>query len=173
MNTVITTAPTRFGYQEPRPFTQAEVRFRLALADYASAQLLSQLESRTENDPGSNQYNGLNVRLSNGCIFLEAILTHANEWGGFGFAFARFYPVNEQCYHFSVRRPEDWVRAERYNLSSASADFAEYMLSPPAVNWVRIAQAETFEQCIDLLKQHLVSELKSREVPALNGSLSR
>ena len=173
MNTVITASPTRFGYREPKPFSQAEVRFRLALADYASAQLLSTLQSRTENDPDANQYNGLNIRLSHGCIFLEAILTHANEWGGFGFAFARFYPVNEQCYHFSVRRPEDWGTAEHYNLSSASADFAEYMLSPPAVNWVRITQAETFEHCIDLLKQYLASELKSREAPSLNGSLGR
>src|ERR1041384_5882706 len=74
MQTLATTPQTQFAYQKAKPLSDAEFKFRIALADYASVRLLPILQRRTVADRGANQYNGINVRLAHSTVYLEAIL---------------------------------------------------------------------------------------------------
>src|SRR4051812_45247620 len=112
-----------FSYRKVKPFSQAEFKFKAGLAECANRKLLSKLQLRTEDNSGSNQYTGINVRLAHNSIFLEAIMTNDVEWGGFGFDFARLVPVKGGLYNVSVRRLEDWVKAEQASVASASSYF--------------------------------------------------
>ncbi len=158
MQTFSSIPHTRFAYQKTKPFSNAECKFRFALADYAAARLLAKLQNRTAGDPAANQYTGISTRLAEGTVYLQAILTHDSEWGGFCFDFARLYPVEAGGYNFSVRRPEDWIRAEQCTIASASAYFMATALAPRASDWVRIARGKSFEECIEELYQHLPPE---------------
>jgi hypothetical protein len=144
-----------YAYRRTRPFSNAEFKFKLALADYASETLLPRLRSRTSRAPDANQYTGISIRVADDIVYLEAVLTNATEWGGFGFDFARLIPVKGGLYNLSVRRGEDWTRAEQSTVAAASNYFINTAISPRAADWLQITRGKTFEQCID----HLLREL--------------
>src|ERR1043165_5613037 len=102
MTTALQTARSSYAYRRTKPFSNAEFKFKLALADYTSEALLPRLQSRTAGAPQANQYTGINIRLADDIVYLEAILTNATEWGGFGFDFARLIPVQGGAYNVSV-----------------------------------------------------------------------
>jgi hypothetical protein len=127
----------------------------LALADFASAALLPRLQSRTAGASEANQYTGINVRVADEVVYLEAILTNSTEWGGFGFDFARLVPVKGGLYNLSLRRAEDWQRAEQSTVAAASNYFINTAISPRAGDWLQITRGKTFQQCIDYLLREL------------------
>jgi len=147
-----TVGTVSFTYRKVRPFSQAEFKFKSALGQYASERLLSKLKARAQRNGSSNQYTGINARVSD-AIYLEAILTNETEWGGFGFDFARLVPVNSGLYNLSIRRLEDWTRAERDTVAAASEYFMSTAICPRASDWIQIARKRTFEECIDVLKK--------------------
>jgi hypothetical protein len=173
MPTLTTTPQSQFAYQKPQPFSNAELEFRIALADYATARLLPILQRRTVADRAANQYTGINVRLAHHALYLEAILTHDSEWGGFGFDFARLYPVKDGRYNLSLRPLEDWMRAEQCTISSAATYFTGTGVAPPITNWVSIAASRTFEECIELVRLHLPPEHPWEEEPTAAGQSFR
>ena len=146
------TATKSFAYRKVRPFSQAEFKFKNGLAEYATRVLLTKLQRRTEDHFGSNQYTGINVRLADGSVYLEAILTNDVEWGGFGFDFARLIPVKADLYNLAIRRLEDWVKAEQATVASASSYFTATAMSPRATDWIQIARRKTFEECVEFLE---------------------
>ena len=92
------------------------------------------------------------MRLADGGVYLEAILTNDVEWGGFGFDFARLIPVKADLYNLAIRRLEDWVKAEQATVASASSYFTATAMSPRATDWIQIARRKTFEECIEFLE---------------------
>ncbi len=144
-----------FVYRKSKPFSAAELRFRMRLAAYATKTLLARLQARTAGDPGANQYTGLNVRVADHTVFIEAILTNTSEYGGLGFEFARLEPVRGGKYNLSLRQADDWERAERGTIASAGAYFMNSVLSPRASDWEKAARQQTFEECVDLIRGFL------------------
>jgi hypothetical protein len=151
MTTALQTARSTYSYRRTKPFSNAEFKFKITLADFASEALLPKLRSRTSKTVEANQYTGINVRVADDIVYLEAILTNATEWGGFGFDFARLIPVKGGTYNVSVRRREDWNRAEHNTVASASNYFLVTAMSPRASDWIQLARARTFEECIEIL----------------------
>jgi hypothetical protein len=151
MTTALQTARSTYSYRRTQPFSNAEFKFKIALADFASEALLPKLRTRTSRMMEANQYTGINVRVADDIVYLEAILTNATEWGGFGFDFARLIPLKGGTYNLSLRRSEDWNRAEHSTVASASNYFLVTAMSPRASNWIQLARARTFEECIGIL----------------------
>jgi hypothetical protein len=152
MTTLSAAPPASFAYKKLRPFSKAEFRFKATLNDYASKRLLPRLQARNMFCAGRNRYTGIHVRLANG-IYLEAVLTNDSEWGGFTFDFARLLPANGGLYNLSIRRSEDWQRAESDSIASASRYFANAAVSPRASDWIPLARGGTFEECVRLLAE--------------------
>lgn len=146
-----TTVTKSFAYRKVRPFSQAEFKFKHGLAEYANRALLTKLQRRTEDHFGSNEYTGINVRLSDGSVYLEAILTNDVEWGGFGFDFARLIPLKGDFYNLAIRRLEDWAKAEQATVASASSYFTATAMSPRATDWIQIARRKSFQECVEIL----------------------
>jgi len=155
MTTTLQTARPSHAYRRTRPFSNAEYKFKVALADYASEALLPSLRSRTSRAADANQYSGISVRIADDVVYLEAILTNATEWGGFGFDFARFIPVKGGLYNLSLRRGEDWRRAEQSTVAAASNYFINTAISPRAADWIQITRGKAFEECIRCLVRNL------------------
>jgi hypothetical protein len=151
MTTTTQTTSNLFAYRRAEPFTNAEFKFRTALADYVTERLLPKLQARTAGEADANQYTGINVRLADGNLYLEAILTNSIEWGGLGFDFACLYPVKGGLYNLSVRRMDDWAKAERGTVASASVYLKGTAEAVRATDWTKIACGKSFEDCIDLL----------------------
>jgi hypothetical protein len=151
MTTALQPARSTFSYRRTKPFSNAEFKFKTTLADFASEALLPKLRARTSKMMEANQYSGVNVRVAGDIVYLEAILTNATEWGGFGFDFARLLPVKGGTYNVSVRRCEDWERAEHSTVACASNYFLVTAMSPRASDWIQLASARTFEECIAIL----------------------
>jgi hypothetical protein len=141
-----------FTFRTVRPFSQAEFKFKTALGQYASERLLPRLKKRAGRNGGMNHYTGINARISD-AIYLEAIMTNQTEWGGFGFDFARLVPANSGLYNLSIRRLEDWTRAERETVAAASEYFISTAICPRASDWIQIARGKTFEECVDVLSE--------------------
>lgn len=154
MTTTLQTARSSFAYRRTKPFSNAEFRFKITLGDFASEALLPKLQARTANALEANQYAGVNIRVADDIVYLEAILTNAAEWGGFGFDFARLVPVKGGSYNLSLRRRDDWDRAERGTVASASNYFMGTAMSPRASDWIQIARGKSFEQCVHMLMRH-------------------
>jgi len=154
MTATLQTRPS-YAYRRTRPFSNAEFKFKVALADYASEALLPRLRSRTSRAADANQYTGISIRVADDVVYLEAILTNATEWGGFGFDFARFIPVKGGLYNLSLRREEDWIRAEQSTVAAASNYFINTAISPRATDWIQITRSKTFEECIGYLLRNL------------------
>jgi hypothetical protein len=155
MTAALQTARPTYAFRRTRPFSNAEYKFKVALADYAAEALLPRLRSRTSRASDANQYTGISVRVADDVVYLEAILTNATEWGGFGFDFARFIPVKGGLYNLSVRRGEDWQRAEQSTVAAASNYFINTAISPRAVDWIQITRGKSFEDCIHSLMHNL------------------
>lgn len=151
MTTALQTARPTYSYRRTKPFSNAEFKFKVTLADFASEALLPKLQTRTSTIIEANQYTGINVRVADDIVYLEAILTNATEWGGFGFDFARLIPVKGGIYNLSLRRREDWERAELSTVASASNHFLVTAMSPRTSDWVPLARGRTFEECIAIL----------------------
>jgi len=130
MTAALQTPRPSYAYRRTRPFSNAEYKFKVALSDYSSQALLPKLRSRTSRAADANQYTGISVRVADDVVYLEAILTNATEWGGFGFDFARFIPVKGGLYNLSLRRGEDWKRAEESTVAAASNYFINTAISP-------------------------------------------
>jgi len=160
MTAALQTARPTYAYRRTRPFSNAEYKFKVALADYATQTLLPKLRSRTSRAPDVNQYTGISVRVADDVVYLEAIITNATEWGGFGFDFARFIPVKGGLYNLSLRRGEDWKRAEQSTVAAASNYFINTAISPRAVDWIQITRGKTFEECVDCLMRNLDFEIR-------------
>jgi hypothetical protein len=141
-----------FTYRKVRPFSQAEFKFKSALGQYASERLLAKLKARAGRAGCRNQYTGINARVLD-AIYLEAIMTNETEWGGFGFDFARLVPANSGLYNLSLRRLDDWTRAEQETVAVASEYFISTAICPRASDWIQIARGKTFEECVDLLRE--------------------
>ena len=124
--------------------------FKSALGHYASERLLPKLKARAKRTGSTNRYTGVNVRISD-AVYLEAILTNEIEWGGFGFDFARLVPANSGLYNLSLRRVEDWARAEQNTVAAASEYFIGTAICPRALDWIPIARGKTFQECVELL----------------------
>lgn len=155
MTTALHPAHSTFAYRRTRPFSNAEFKFKVTLADFASAALLPKLQSRTGRETDANQYTGINVRVADDVVYLEAILTNSTEWGGFGFDFARLVPVKGGLYNLSLRRAEDWHRAEQTTVAAASNYFINTAINPRASDWIHITRGKTFEQCVEYLIREL------------------
>jgi hypothetical protein len=155
MTAALQTVRPTYAFRRTRPFSNAEYKFKVALADYASEALLPRLRSRTSKAPDANQYTGISIRVADDVVYLEAILTNATEWGGFGFDFARLIPVKGGLYNLSVRRGEDWKRAEQSTVAAASNYFINTAISPRAVDWIQITRGKSFEECIHSLMRNL------------------
>jgi hypothetical protein len=155
MTAALQAARPTYAYRRTRPFSNAEYKFKVALADYATQALLPKLRSRTSRAPDANQYTGISVRVADDVVYLEAIITNATEWGGFGFDFARFIPVKGGLYNLSLRRGEDWRRAEESTVAAASNYFINTAISPRAVDWIQITRGKTFEECVECLMRNL------------------
>ena len=156
-STSTTTAPS-FVYRKTKPFTRAELKFKTALADYAGKPLLSKLQQRNCVAPAYNRYTGVNARVTDQAVYLEAILVNDIEWGGFSFDFARLIPTNGALYNVSVRREEDWVTAEQSIIASAANYFVNSSICPRASDWILLARGKTFEQCVKIIEGHIVIE---------------
>ena len=150
MTSVTLTASTSFNYKKVRPFSAAEFKFKSNLAHFASERLLPKLRARNSRDLDRNRYTGISVRLAN-AIYLEAVLINETAWGGFGFDFARLLPANDKLYNLSLRRLEDWEKAECDPVALASEYFMGRAFCPRATDWIQIARGRTFEECIDVL----------------------
>ncbi len=155
MLTLTTPPRPSFVYRKTKPFTKAEFKFRTALADYANKRLLACLQGRTLGAAAVNRYSGINARITSNTVYLEAILVNDVEWGGFGFEFARLIPANSGLYNLSIRRHEDWLRAENSTIAAASTYFLNVSLFPRASDWILFTRGKTFEQCVDVLEKHL------------------
>ncbi len=151
MITALQTARSTYSYRRTKPFSNAEFKFKTTLADFASQALLPKLRARTLNSNEANQYTGINVRVADDIVYLEAIMTNATEWGGFGFDFLRLIPVKGGTYNASVRRHDDWERAEHSSVASASNHFVVTAMSPRASDWILLARNKTFEECVATL----------------------
>jgi len=160
MTAILQTARPSYAYRRTRPFSNAEFKFKVALADYATEALLPRLRSRTSRAPDANQYTGISIRVADDVVYLEAILTNATDWGGFGFDFARLIPVKGGLYNLSLRREEDWIRAEQSTVAAASNYFINTAISPRAVDWIQITRGKTFEECIRYLLRNLDFEMR-------------
>src|SRR3954469_8641686 len=148
MLTLTIPSPRAFVYRRTKPFTKAELKLRTALGDYAGKILLPQLQLRGSGARGKNRYSGINARISANVVYLEAIMVNEVEWGGFGFDFARLIPSPRGNYNVSVRRHEDWIRAENCSVASASNYFFGNSVYPRASDWVLIRRGQTFETCV-------------------------
>ena len=146
-----TVGAVSFTYRKVRPFSKAEFKLKSALGHYASERLLPKLKARAKRSRSANQYTGINARLSD-AVYLEAILTNEIEWGGFGFDFARLVPASSGLYNLSIRRLEDWRKAEQDSVASASEYFIGTAICPRASDWIPIARGKTFEECVELLR---------------------
>lgn len=153
--TTATVAPVSFNYRKVRPFSKAEFKFKLALGQYASERLLPKLQARTICTSSPNQYTGVNARVSD-VVYLEAIVTNETEWGGFGFDFARLVPAQSSLYNLSLRRSEDWRKAEWDSVAAASEYFIAKMFCPRATDWIQIARGQTFEKCVEVLEDEIL-----------------
>jgi hypothetical protein len=152
--TTITDAPISFNYRKVRPFSKAEFKFKYALGQYASERLLPKLRARSACIACPNHYSGVNARVSD-VVYLEAIITNEADWGGFGFEFARLAPAQSSLYNLSIRRSEDWRRAEWDSVASASEYFITKVFSPRATDWVQVAKGLAYEQCVDVLAEEI------------------
>ncbi len=150
-----TVGTVSFTYRKVRPFSKAEFKLKSALAHYASERLLPKLKARARHNRSANEYTGINARLSD-AVYLEAILTNEAEWGGFGFDFARLVPANSGRYNLSIRRLEDWNKAEQETVACASEYFIGTAICPRASDWIQIARGKTFEECVKLLLEEPV-----------------
>jgi hypothetical protein len=155
MTTALQPSRSTFAYRRTRPFSNAEFKFKVTLGDFASEALLPKLQARTPRGSDGNQYTGINVRVADDVVYLEAILTNSTEWGGFGFDFSRLIPVKGGLYNLSLRRGEDWKRAEQSTVAAASNYFINTAISPRAIDWVQITRGKSFEECIDYLLREL------------------
>jgi hypothetical protein len=153
MTTALQTARSTYSYRRTKPFSNAEFKFKMALADFASEALLPGLQSRTSTTSEANKYTGINVRVADDIVYLEAILTNATEWGGFGFDFARLIPTKVGTYNLSLRRREDWKRAEHSTVAAASNYFINTAISPRSTDWIQMARGKSFEECIAVLRR--------------------
>ena len=155
----LATSPTRsFTYRKTKPFTKAEFKFKTALADYASERLLEKLQARASVRPARNRHTGITARITADVVYLEAVLVNDVEWGGLAFEFARLVPANNGRYNLSLRRAEDWTRAETLPVRKAANFFLNASLFPRASAWNVIARGKTFEQCVAVLERHLNAE---------------
>jgi hypothetical protein len=154
MLTLNSPTPPSFAYRRTKPFTKAEFKFKTALGAHAAERLLPKLQTRTAGRPEANQYTGINARVGDHAVYLEAIITNNTEWGGFGFDFARLVPSNGGLYNLSLRKLEDWTRAECSTVAAASNYFFAGSIYPRASDWILIARGKTFEHCVDLIEQH-------------------
>jgi hypothetical protein len=155
MLTLTPPSPRTFVYRKTKPFTKAEFKFKVALADYAGKTLLPKLQLRGCSDNGKNRYSGINARITADAVYLEAIMVNQVEWGGFGFDFARLTPSPRGNYNVSVRRHEDWIRAENCSVASASNYFFGNSVYPRASDWVLIRRGQTFETCVSAIANNL------------------
>ncbi len=147
-------APVSFEYRKVRPFSKAEFKFKYALGQYASERLLPKLQERARCIGSANQYTGVNARVAE-VVYLEAIVTNETHWGGFGFDFARLAPGQGALYNLSLRRAEDWRKAEWDPVASASDYFISKMFSSRASDWIPIARGRTFEECVEMLAREI------------------
>jgi len=154
MTTALQSVSSTFAYRRTRPFSDAELKFKITLADFAAEALLPKLQSRTVGSEG-NQYTGVNVRVADDVVYLEAILTNSTEWGGFGFDFARLIPVKGGLYNLSLRRGDDWKRAEQSTVAAASNYFINTAISPRASDWIQVTRGKSFEECIEYVLREL------------------
>jgi hypothetical protein len=154
MTATTSIAPVSFNYRKVRPFSKAEFRFKFALGQFASERLLPKLQARARCMGSPNQYTGVNARVAD-VVYLEAIVTNETYWGGFGFDFARLAPGQGSFYNLSMRRPEDWRKAEWDSVASASEYFISKMFLSRATDWIQIARGRTFEQCVNLLVEEI------------------
>jgi len=154
MLTLTDSSTGNFVFRKTKPFSKAEFKFKTALADHASQRLLPKLRARTAGKPKTNQYTGINARVGPSAVHLEAILINESEWGGFSFDFARLVPANGGLYNLSLRKREDWPRAESLTVAAASNYFLGNSIYPRASDWELIARGKTFEQCVALLADH-------------------
>jgi len=166
--TTSTIGTVSFTYRKVRPFSQAEFKFKSALGQYASERLLPKLKKRAGRNGTTNQYTGINARVSD-AIYLEAIMTNEMEWGGFGFDFARLVPANSGLYNLSIRRLDDWERAERETVAAASEYFISTAICPRASDWIQIARGKTFEECMDILSEMEDGRWKAEDRKRLRG----
>ena len=154
--------PASFMYRKVRPFSRAEFKFKFAVGQYASERLLPILKARAQRNESANQYTGINARVSD-AIYLEAILTNEVEWGGFGFDFARLVPANSSLYNLSIRRLDDWKKAEQSTVAAASEYFIGTAICPRALDWIPLVRGKTFEECIEMISES-IDERDSEEV---------
>ena len=154
MTATTTIASVSFNYRKVRPFSKAEFKFKFALGQYASERLLPKLQARARCIGSPNHYTGVNARVAD-VVYLEAIVTNESAWGGFGFDFARLSPAQGSLYNLSLRRAEDWRKAEWDSVAAASEYFISKMFSSRAADWVPIARGRTFEQCVELLAKEI------------------
>jgi len=150
-----TYSPRAFIYRKTKPFTKAELKFRTALADYASKILLPRLQLRRSAEGGRNRYSGINARITADTVYLEAIIVNEVEWGGFGFDFARLTPSSKGNYNVSIRRHEDWIRAENSSVAAASNYFFGSSACPRSSDWLLIRRGQVFETCVRAIEDHL------------------
>jgi hypothetical protein len=87
------------------------------------------------------------------------------EWGGFGFDFARLTPSPKGNYNVSVRRHEDWIRAENSSVAAASNYFFGSSAYPRSSDWLLIRRGQAFEACVRAIEDHL--NLISPELDAM------
>jgi hypothetical protein len=154
-----------FAYRKTKPFTKAELKFKTALADYAGKLLLPRLQLRRSPQAGRNRYSGINTRITADTVYLEAIMVNDVEWGGFGFDFARLTPSPKGNYNVSVRRHEDWIRAENSSVAAASNYFFGSSAYPRSSDWLLIRRGQAFEACVRAIEDHL--NLISPELDAM------
>ena len=155
MLTLTTQSPRAFVYRKTKPFTKAEFKFKTSLADFAGKVLLPKLQLRGSSEGGKNRYSGINARITADAVYLEAIMVNEVEWGGFGFDFARLTPSPKGNYNVSVRRHEDWIRAENSSVASASNYFFGSSVYPRASDWLLIRRGQLFEVCVRALEDHI------------------
>src|SRR6476660_8025607 len=73
MTAALQTVRPTYAYRRTRPFSNAEYKFKVSLADYATEALLPRLRARTSRAPDANQYSGISVRVADDVVYLEAI----------------------------------------------------------------------------------------------------
>jgi hypothetical protein len=88
-------------------------------------------------------------------VYLEAIMVNDVEWGGFGFDFARLTPSPKGNYNLSIRRHEDWIRAENSSVAAASNYFLGNSIYPRATDWLLIRRGQPFEGCVKSLADNI------------------
>lgn len=155
MLTLTTDSARSFVYRKTKPFSKAEFKFKTALCDHAGRILLPKLQLRGSSGTGKNRYSGINARITGEAVYLEAIMVNDVEWGGFGFDFARLMPSPKGSYNVSIRRHEDWIRAENSSVAAASNYFLGNCVYPRASDWLLIRRGLPFEGCVQALEQNI------------------